>query len=79
MLEFLYLLFQDQRRMDVEQKIQQKVKDEEEKSIEEQKRAFQEQKEKELALREEVVQQLEQKALELLVRGGYQKTNFRRI
>jgi hypothetical protein len=56
----------EQRRMDVEQKIQQKVKDEAERSVEEQKRAFQEQKEKELALREEVVQQLEQKALELL-------------
>lgn len=56
----------EQRRLDVEQKIQQKVKEEEIKSIEDQKKAFQEQKEKELALREEVVQQLEQKALELL-------------
>jgi len=56
----------EQRRLEVEQKIQQKVKEEEVRGIEEQKREFQEKKEKELALREEVVQQLEQKALELL-------------
>jgi len=56
----------EQRRQELELKIQQKVKDEQEKSIEDQKRAFQEQKEKELALRVEVTQLLEQKALELL-------------
>jgi len=56
----------EQRREELEQKVQMKVKEEAESFKEEQRRVLQEQKDKELALREEIKQQQEQKELELL-------------
>jgi len=56
----------DQRREELEQKIQTKVKEEAENFKEEQRRVLQEQKEKEQAVRDEIKQQQEQKELELL-------------
>jgi len=56
----------EQRRDELEQKVQQRVKEEQENIREEQRRAVTEQKAKELALREEIRQQQEQKELELL-------------
>jgi len=56
----------EQRREEVEQKVQLKVKEEQENFKEEQRRALQEMKDKHLALREEIRQQQEQKELELL-------------
>lgn len=70
----------EQRRLELEQKVQQKVKDEQEKSVEEQKRALQEQKDKGLALREEIKQQLEQKELELLnLKWGHHREQLSRF
>jgi len=56
----------EQRREELENKVQQKVREEQETFKEEQRRTLQEDKEKELALREEIRQQQEQKELELL-------------
>jgi len=67
----------EQRREELEHKVQQKVKEEHETFKEEQRRAFQEQKEKELALREEIKQQQEQKELELLnLKWGNHRTEL---
>jgi len=56
----------DQRREELEQKIQTKVKEEAENFKEEQRRILLEQKEKEQVLRDEIKQQQEQKELQLL-------------
>jgi len=55
-----------QRREELEQKVQQKVKEEQESFKEQERRTLQEKKEKEVALREQIRQQQEQKELQLL-------------